>query len=159
MNITTNLIDDSEQDEFDPIAETLALEKIILECPQVEMPVEHYQIKGIYARSLFIPASKAFTETGFGIVLTGKIHNTESLGILAQGTIRIFNGESYSEITAPHIMVDKAGIKRIGYAVTDCTFITVHRTDKIDLTEIEEELTSMTFEEFEQKTKLLEVEK
>lgn len=139
MNITTNLM-----------PEILALEKIILDSPQVEMPVAHYQINGVYARALFIPA---------GVVLTGKIHNTESIGILAQGTLRICNGESYSEITAPHICIDKAGIKRIGYAVTDCTFITVHRTDKTDLTEIEEELTSMTFEEFEQKTKLLEVEK
>jgi len=136
VNLTTNLM-----------PEILALEEAILQCPQVEMPVEHFQIKGVYARSLFIPA---------GVVLTGKIHNTESLGILAQGTLRICNGESYSEITAPHIMVDKAGIKRIGYALTDCTFITVHRTDKTDLSEIEEELTSMTFAEFEQKTKLLE---
>jgi hypothetical protein len=132
------------------ISDILALEKVILECPQVEMPVTHIQINGVYARSLFIPQ---------GVMLTGKIHNTESIGILAQGTLRVCNGEEFHEITAPHVMIDKAGIKRIGYAVTDCTFITVHRTDKTDLAEIEEELTSMTFDEFEQKTKLLEVEK
>ena len=130
--------------------EIMALEKLILDAPQVEMPVAHYQIGGVYARALFIPQ---------GVVLTGKIHNTESIGILAQGILRICNGESYSEITAPHICIDKAGIKRIGYAVTDCTFITVHRTDLTEIADIEEELTSMTFEEFEQKTKLLEVKK
>ena len=126
--------------------EMLDLEKAILACPQVEMPVTHIQIDGVYARSLFIPE---------GVVLTGKIHNTESIGILAKGTLRIFDGENYSEIHEGHISVAKSGTKRIGYAVTDCIFITVHRTDKTDLAEIEYELTSMTFEEFEQKTKLL----
>lgn len=130
--------------------EMLALEQAILACPQVEMLVEHFQINGVYARSLFIPA---------GVVLTGKIHNTESIGILAKGMLRIFDGENYSEIHEGHIAIAKAGTKRIGYAVTDCVFITVHRTDKTDLAEIEDELTSMTFEEFEQKTKLLEVQK
>ena len=119
------------------------LEQFLLTQPQVELPVAHYRIKGVYVRAMTIPADT---------VLTGKIHNFESISILAQGTIRVNNGESMQDITAPHIMIDKGGIKRAGYAVTDCTFITVHRTDQEELEAIEEELTSMTFDEYKQKT-------
>lgn len=107
-----------------------------------EFDVSHYQIDGVYVRSLFIPA---------GMVLTGKIHNHEHIAILAQGTIRVHNGEEYKEISAPYICIEKAGIKRIGYALTDCTFINVIRTDLTDIAEIENEAVSTTFEEFEQR--------
>jgi hypothetical protein len=91
---------------------------------------------------MFVPA---------GMLVTGKIHNFESIGILAQGTMRITNGETSVLVSAPYISVDKPGIKRLGYAETDCTFISVHRTDAEEITDIEDELVSDTFEEFETK--------
>ena len=103
---------------------------------------EHYQIKGVYARSMFVPA---------GMMITGKIHNFESIGVLAQGTMRITNGETSVVVSAPYITVDKPGIKRLGYAETDCTFISIHRTDAEEIADIEDELVSDTFEEFEVK--------
>jgi hypothetical protein len=122
--------------------EILALEKIILTLEQVECPISHYQIEGVYCRSMFIPA---------GTVLTGAIHNKENISILAQGTIRITNGTESKLISAPYIMVDQPGIKRLGVSETDVTFINVWRTDTTDLDEIEKEIRSDTFEEYEQK--------
>ena len=104
---------------------------------------KHYQIPGVYVRSLFIPA---------GMALTGKIHNYHSIAILAQGRIRIVSGELTAVIEAPYIQTDGPGTMRLGYAETDCTFITVHRTDNTDIPTIEYELASDTLEEFEQKT-------
>lgn len=121
--------------------EILRIEQGILSMPQVDCPVQHYQIEGVYARSMFIPA---------GTILTGKIHNFENIAILASGTIRITNGTESYILSAPHIMVDKPGVKRLGYAETDVTFITVHRTDNTEITAIEDELVSATFEEYEQ---------
>lgn len=103
---------------------------------------KHYHLKGVYVRSLFIPA---------GMALTGKIHNHESIGILAQGKLRITNGSDSVIVEAPYITVDQPGVKRLGYAETDCTFITVHRTDAEEIPDIEDELVSDTFEEFELK--------
>lgn len=123
------------------IPEILQIEAQILQMPQVELPIEHYQIKGVYVRKGFIPA---------GTILTGKVHNFESISILAQGTLRITNGTDSYTISSPHTFVDQAGIKRLGYAETDCTFITIHRTDNTELEDIENELTSDTFEEYEQ---------
>jgi hypothetical protein len=124
----------------------LELEALMRTMPQVDSPAEHYHLEGVYCRSLFIPK---------GCLLTGKIHNHESIGILAQGTLRITNGETSTVVTAPYITVDKPGIKRLGYAETDCTFITVHRTDLDNIDAIEEALVSDTFEEYELKTQQL----
>ena len=123
----------------------LAIEQVMLasfdqEALKAQTDTQHYQIKGVYARTMFVPA---------GMLVTGKIHNFESIGILAQGTMRITNGETSVLVSAPYISVDKPGIKRLGYAETDCTFISVHRTDAEEITDIEDELVSDTFEEFE----------
>ena len=125
----------------------LALEQVMLssfdqEALKAQTDTQHYQIKGVYARTMFVPA---------GMLVTGKIHNFESIGILAQGTMRITNGETSVLVSAPYIAVDKPGIKRLGYAETDCTFISVHRTDAEEITDIEDELVSDTFEEYEVK--------
>jgi hypothetical protein len=120
----------------------LALESVMRGMQQVEMPVEHYFIDGVYLRSLKIPA---------GTLLTGKIHNKENFSILASGTIRITNGTDSKVISAPYVMTDKPGIKRMGYAETDVTFINVIKTDLTDIDEIERELVSETFEDYEMK--------
>jgi hypothetical protein len=121
--------------------EILALEKILLTLEQVDCPVTHYHIEGVYVRSMFIPA---------GTVLTGAIHNKENISILAQGSIRVTNGTESVLISAPHIMVDKPGIKRLGVSETDVTFINVLRTDLTDIDELEKELVSQSFEEYDQ---------
>ena len=128
--------------------EILRIEKEMREFPSLTLPVEHYQIDGVYVRSLFLPA---------GTLLTGKIHNFENIAILAQGTIRVSNGTDAYVLTAPHIMVDKPGVKRIGYAETDVTFITVHKTANTEIDDIEKELVSDTFEEYEQQRLLGEI--
>ena len=127
--------------ELGTMPEILRIEQELLQMPQVELPIEHYQIDGVYARSMFIPA---------GTILTGKIHNFESIAILAKGRIRITNGTESYIISEGHIMVDKPGVKRLGYAETDVVFITVHRTDNTEIETIEKELVSATFEEYEQ---------
>jgi len=127
--------------ELGTMPEILRIEQEILKMPQVTLPVEHYQIDGVYARSMFIPA---------GTLLTGKIHNFESIAILAKGRIRITNGTDSYIISEGHIMVDQPGVKRLGYAETDVIFITVHRTDNTEIEAIEKELVSATFEEYEQ---------
>jgi len=127
--------------ELGTMPEILRIEKEMREFPNLTLPVEHYQIDGVYVRSLFLPA---------GTLLTGKIHNFENIAILAQGTIRLSNGTDAYVLTAPHIMVDNPGVKRIGYAETDVTFITVHKTANTEIDDIEKELVSDTFEEYEQ---------
>ena len=134
--------------ELGTMPEILRIEKEMREFPSLTLPVEHYQIDGVYVRSLFLPA---------GTLLTGKIHNFENIAILVQGTIRVSNGTDAYVLTAPRIIVDKPGVKRIGYAETDVTFITVHKTANTEIDDIEKELVSDTFEEYEQQLLLGEI--
>ena len=127
--------------ELGTMPDILRIEQEIREMPQVSCPVEHYQVDGVYVRSMFIPA---------GTILTGKIHNFENIAILAKGRMRITNGTDSYIISEGHIMVDQPGVKRLGYAETDVIFITVHRTDNTEIDDIEKELVSDTFEEYEQ---------
>jgi hypothetical protein len=95
-----------------------------------EFPLDHYFVDGMCARAVHIPA---------GMVVVGKLHKKAHLSVLAQGTLRIFDGLDYKEITAPYVCIDKAGIKRIGYAITDCTFINIVRTDATNVADLENE--------------------
>ena len=127
--------------------EILALESWIKEnVDQEEMlkttELNHYRIPGVYARELKLKA---------GTILTGKIHNFESLGILSQGRMRILTSEGAKIVEAPYVTVDKPGIKRLGVCETDCTFVSIHRTDAETIEDIEDELVSDTFEQFELK--------
>ena len=115
------------------------IEKALLELPQLEQELGHYFIDGVYVRSLKIPK---------GTGITGKIHKTEHISILAEGTLRLFDGEQSQVVTAPFIAVTKAGTKKVGYAETDCTFINVIRTDKKELPEIEQEAVCDTWEQY-----------
>ena len=122
------------------IPEILRIEQEILKLPQLDPQITHYHIPGVYVRSMFIPA---------GTILTGKIHNEANIAILAQGRIRIANEKDAAIISAPQVFVDEPGIKRLGFAETDVTFITVHRTENTEIEDIEKELVSSTFEEYE----------
>jgi len=104
--------------------------------------LNHYQIPGVYARELKLKA---------GTILTGKIHNFESMGILSQGRMRILTSEGAKIVEAPYVTVDKPGIKRLGVCETDCTFVSIHRTDAETIEDIEDELVSDTCEQFELK--------
>jgi hypothetical protein len=128
------------------IPEILQIEQEILKMPQVDLPLMHYLIPGVYVRRMSIPA---------GTILTGKIHNFESIAILAEGTLRIADNEHAHRISAPHVLVDKPGIKRLGFAETDVTFLTVHSIKNQSIADIENELVSNSFEEFETQLQLL----
>ena len=65
--------------------------------------------------------------------------------------MRILTSEGAKIVEAPYVTVDKPGIKRLGVCETDCTFVSIHRTDAETIEDIEDELVSDTFEQFELK--------
>lgn len=98
-----------------------------------ELPIKHNVYAGMYAREMFIPA---------GVVLTGKIHLEDHICILSQGDLSVMTDEGIKRIQAPYTFNAKCGIKKIGYAHSDCTFTTVHTTQLTDIEEIENTLFS-----------------
>lgn len=95
------------------------VERVMLAFMQpVEQPVEHLFLPGLYVRKIFNPA---------GSLIVTKIHKTEHPFFLLAGcmSIRNVDGEVI-HIEAPHWGVTKPGTRRVIFAHTDVTFVTVH---------------------------------
>ena len=61
------------------------------------------------------------------------------------------------DLKAPHNGITLAGTKRVIYTHTDCRFITVHVTDSIDLSDIENEVIAKDFNDPEISLKDIEL--
>jgi len=116
----------------------IAIESLLKTLPQSVFDITETMIDGVYVRSIIIPE---------GSILTGKVHNFESIAILAYGTLALANGAEAKVITGPTIMIDEPGIKRLGKALTDCLFFTVHKYNGL-ISEAETYLSSETPEDY-----------
>ena len=103
-------------------------------------PVKHTFLDHQYVREVFNPA---------GELLVTKIHKVEHPFFLLQGEMSILSEKGEERISAPYYGGTPVGTKRIIYAHTDCTFVTVHPTDSKDLEDIEKELIAIDFNELE----------
>ena len=118
----------------------LALERMMLADPQVEIEPTHYFADGIYAREIVIPA---------GTLLTGKIHRTRHLNIVSKGKIAVVTEDGQKIIEAPCTFVAEAGTKRVGLALEDTVWTTIHASQETDLDKLETELIAPSFEALE----------
>lgn len=106
-----------------PLGNTLddkiyALEAMMLEQPQVHLPLRHWFCNGMYAREFSVPA---------GTLLTGAIHLDDSIAVMQQGRVRVVNADgTEQDITAPATFVQPAGLKRIGLVMEDMVWTTFH---------------------------------
>jgi hypothetical protein len=131
----------SQLAEIGNMPEILRLCALIKTLPQVDCPLEHYYLPGVCFRVMRLKA---------GTSLTGKIHKHEHIAVLLEGTLRLADDEHAFIITAPWVGMGKAGVKRLGYAETDCVFANILSTDITDPDELEREMVVDTFDEFEQ---------
>jgi hypothetical protein len=111
------------------------LEALMRREPQVEIEPVHHFANGLYAREITIPA---------GTLLTGKIHRTEHLNVISKGRIVVWTEDGMKEVSAPFTMVSRPGTKRVGYALEDTVWITIHATTETDLVKLEAELIAPT---------------
>jgi hypothetical protein len=103
-------------------------------------PLKHTFCKHQYIREIFNPA---------GEILITKIHKVEHPFFLLKGEMSILSEEGEMRISAPYYGVTPVSTKRVIYAHTDCTFVTVHPSDKKDLDELEQELIAKDYKELE----------
>jgi hypothetical protein len=118
-----------------------ALEDCIKEMPQAELEWIHRFTPGLYTREMIVPA---------GVILTGYIHKTEHISIFLEGRMLVpdENGGS-KEIVAPIVEIAQPGIKRVGLALEDVRWITVHPTNLTDVEAIEAEIVTNDYSEVE----------
>ena len=99
--------------------------------PQAELVTEHQFSVGMYMRKLYRPA---------GTLIVGKVHKEPHFFLCAKGEIIAWTENGMKRLQAGDVVESKAGTKRVTLAVTDAIGITIHRTDKTNLDEIEAEL-------------------
>lgn len=109
----------------------LALQEIIATMPQVELDTSHFFADGMYARKVFRHA---------GVCIVGRVHKREHFFIVLDGWLAVVQGGVAKEYGPGSVIVSAPGTKRVTFALTDCVAMTVHRTDKTNLSEIEAEL-------------------
>jgi len=99
--------------------------------PQAELTTEHQFSPGMYLRKVFRPA---------GTLIVGKVHKEPHFFLCAKGEIIAWTENGMKRLQAGDVVESKPGTKRVTLAVTDAIGITIHKTDKTDLDEIEAEL-------------------
>jgi quercetin dioxygenase-like cupin family protein len=108
------------------------LQAEMVKMPQADLQTEHYfSESGMYCRKVFRPA---------GTLIVGKVHKQHHLFLCAMGEIIAWTENGMKRLQAGDVVESRPGTKRVTLAVTDAIGVTVHRTDKTDLDEIEAEL-------------------
>ena len=99
--------------------------------PQAELVTEHYFSPGMYMRKVFRPA---------GTLIVGKVHKEPHFFLCAMGEIVAWTENGMVTLLPGDVVESQPGTKRVTMAVTDSIGITIHRTDKTELDEIEADL-------------------
>ena len=107
------------------------LHRQMLSMPQAELQTDHHFSPGMYMRKVFRPA---------GTLIVGKVHKAPHFFLCAAGEIIAWTENGMKHLMPGDVVESQPGTKRVTLAVTDAIGITIHRTDKTDLDELEAEL-------------------
>lgn len=107
------------------------LQSEMVKMPQVELQTEHYFVPGMYCRRVFRPA---------GTLIVGKVHKHPHFFLCAKGEIIAWTEKGMKKLQAGDVVECQPGTKRVTLATQDSIGVTIHKTDKTDLDEIETEL-------------------
>ena len=124
-------MNDLELPEYVSREQVERLQKEMALMPQAELTTEHHFSLGMYMRKVFRPT---------GTLIVGKVHKEPHFFLCAKGEIIAWTESGMKRLQAGDVVESKPGTKRVTLAVTDAIGITIHRTDKTDLDEIEAEL-------------------
>ena len=106
-------------------------------------PLEHTFADGIYVRQMTMNKDS---------LVVGAIHNHLHVWFLLSGHITVATEEESLEYIAPCYVLATPGTKRVIYANEDSVFVNVHKnpTNNQNIEELEREIVSATFEEYEE---------
>jgi len=128
---------------FDPTPaqireEVTALAEELKALPQVDLPVQHEFLDGVYMRTVFMKADT---------IVIGKIHKQEHVAIISQGRATVLTEHGVLEIKAPYLFKSPPGARRALRIHEDMVWTTVHRSDHTDIESLEEQLIAKDFDD------------
>ena len=106
-------------------------------------PLKHTFADSIYIRQMDMKADS---------MVIGAIHNHLHAWFLLTGHLAVVTEGSTEEFIAPCYVLATPGSKRVIYAMEDSIFVNIHKNPNNikDIDELESEIVSKTFEEYEQ---------
>ena len=96
---------------------------------------------GYYVREVFNPK---------GEFIITKIHKEPNVFFLLSGSMSIMSEKGEEIIQAPHYGITLAGSKRVIYTHADCVFVTVHRSDAVDIESAEKQIIANSYDEIKE---------
>jgi hypothetical protein len=124
---------DEELELFKEQLDIVKLEEEWGKLPQVEIPLTHDFIGGVYLRTILIPA---------GTLVIGKRHRYETCNLLLSGEMSTYMGKDIPvrRDKGPAFFKSKPEVKKLGYAHTNSIFVNIIPTLEMDLDEIEKKI-------------------
>jgi quercetin dioxygenase-like cupin family protein len=110
-----------------------------------KFPLKHSFADGIYIRQM---------EMRKDSIVVGAIHNHLHVWFLLTGNITVATEGSTEEYLSPCYVVCTPGVKRVIYANEESIFVNIHKnpSNTQDLDELEAEIVSRNYNEYEQYT-------
>ena len=107
-----------------------------------QFPLKHSFADSIYVRQMSMKKDSA---------VIGAIHNHLHVWFLLTGNITVATESSTEDYIAPCYVIATPGVKRVIYANEDSIFVNIHKnpTNTQDLNELEAEIVSKNYEEYE----------
>lgn len=96
-----------------------------------DYPVSNVLVDGVLARTVKIPK---------GHIIVGEKHKDESISFLISGELKVHYNGAVTHLKAPAMIVSKANTRKVAYVLEDVVWTSIHRTDKTNLKDIEEDL-------------------
>lgn len=94
-------------------------------------PLKHNFGDELYVREIFMPK---------GMLIVSKIHKYKHPYFILKGEVSVISDEGSVRIKAPYYNMTPRNTKRALYIHEDTIWVTVHKTNKTVLSEIEEEI-------------------
>ena len=91
----------------------------------------HEFVDGMYFRTMYAPT---------GSLIVGATHTQDSYEILLKGTLAVSINDKVAHVNAPYTIITKEGSSKIGYCLTDVVYMSIYRTNKTSIDEVEEKL-------------------
>jgi len=125
LNIVESIPHVPSRDQID------RLQAEMVKMPQLELQTEHFFVPGMYCRRVYRPA---------GTLIVGKVHKHPHFFLCAKGEIIAWTETGMRKLQAGDVVECQPGTKRVTLATQDSIGVTIHKTEKTDLDDIETEL-------------------
>lgn len=93
---------------------------------------------GVYLRTVYVPKNT---------IIIGATHRCEHFAIMSGGRMLIADAKGVAEYVGFNILKSVAGVKRVGFAIEDTIFSTIHPTSETDCDKVVEIITDAKADE------------